>query len=292
MGKEEMKKSILGALSRKLGGSYRVSIQQVLKTNQKMDGLTILREGNHISPTVYLDAFYTDLGNGKPLDEVVDNILQVYESIKVYPNHFDVSAITDFRYVKSHLYVELINRHLNGELLQDVPHSLFLDDFAVTVRCLIGAQAGETASFLVHNSHLGMWRVSQEALIPIAIQNTKEMLGIDVRDIRDVIAELCAFTPSEGPAGMPMWVMTNRRKLSGASTVLFDDCLKDFAGEHGSFYVIFSSLHEALLLPTPDSSNLNDITRINQEVNAAQLLEGEILGTKAYFYSRDKGFIL
>ncbi len=292
MGKEEMRQSILEALSRKLGGSYRVSIQQILKTNQKLDGLTILQEGTHISPTVYLDAFYTDLRNGIPLNDVVNSILQVYDSTKIYPGHFDVSAITDFGYVKSHLYVELINRHLNRELLQDIPHTLFLDDFAVTVRCLIGAQAEETASFLVHNGHLGIWQIGQAELIPLAIQNTREMLGLDIRGISDVIAELCTCDLEAGDAGTPMWVMTNRQKLSGASTALFDDALKEFAAEHGSFYVIFSSLHEVLLLPTPDCSNINEITRINQQVNATQVQVGEVLGTKAYFYNKDNGFTL
>ncbi len=77
----------------------------------------------------------------------------------------------------------------------------------------------------------------------------------------------------------------------GAATVLFDDLLKDFAEKHGSFYVIFSSVHEVMLMPMNDKSCTETLTRINQAVNA-NMPEIEILGTKAYCYCKGKGFAL
>lgn len=292
MNKETAKQLIRNALSKKLGDGYNISIRQVLKTNQKLDGLTILQEGNIISPAIYLDPFYQDLENGASIDDVVKDILQIYSSTKMYPNHFDVTSIQNFDYVKGRLFVKLINRHLNQELLQDVPHSLFLDDFAVTVRCMVTIRTEENASFLVHNGHLGMWHIGQEELLALAVQNTRELLGIDLRNMKEVIGELLPHSITEETADTALWVMTNRKKLYGAATVLFDDALKDFADTHGDFYVIFSSVHEILLLPTPDSSSMDDITKMNQEVNAAQVQEDEILGTKTYYYSRDNGFVL
>lgn len=292
MNKETAKQLIRNALSKKLGDGYSISIRQVLKTNQKLDGLTILQEGNIISPAIYLDPFYQDLENGASIDDVVKDILQIYSSTKMYPNHFDVTSIQDFDYVKGRLFVKLINKHLNQELLQDVPHSLFLDDFAVTVRCMVTIRTEENASFLVHNGHLGMWHIGQEELLALAVQNTRELLGLDLRNMGDFMKEFFPDPVMEKTADTPLWIMTNRKKLYGAATVLFDDALKDFADTHGDFYVIFSSVHEILLLPTPDSSSIDDITKMNQEVNAAQVQEDEILGTKAYYYGRNNGFVL
>lgn len=292
MNKETAKQLIRNALSKKLGDGYSISIRQVLKTNQKLDGLTILQEGNIISPAIYLDPFYQDLENGASIDDVVKDILQIYSSTKMYPNHFDVTSIQNFDYVKGRLFVELVNRHLNQELLQDVPYSLFLDDFAITVRCMVTIRAEENASFLVHNGHLGMWHIGQEELLALAIQNTRELLGIDLRNMGDFMKEFFPDPVMEKTVDTPLWIMTNRKKLYGAATVLFDDALKDFADTHGDFYVIFSSVHEILLLPTPDSSSMDDITKMNQDVNAAQVQEDEILGTKAYYYGRNSGFVL
>lgn len=86
--------------------------------------------------------------------------------------------------------------------------------------------------------------------------------------------------------------MTNNRQSAGAAVVLFDDILRNFAQKHGNFYVIFSSVHEVLLMLTPNNSDIDTITRMNQEVNATQVQPNEILGTKAYYYHKDRGFVL
>ena len=292
MNKEAMKQQIQEALSKKLGNGFHVITQKVLKTNVKLDGLVIMQEGKNITPTIYLEPFYKDLEDGTPLDEVVGSILQVYFRADIHPEHFDLTQISDFGYVKDRLYVQLINRHSNEELLQEVPHALFLDDFAIVARCTVEMLAEGSASFLVHNGHLDMWETDKETLLSHALQNTREMFGVELVNMRDLIREMLPDEVSDGLPDCPLWIMTNNRKLAGAATVLFDDVLKRFAEEHGSFYVIFSSIHEVLLMPTPDASDINTITRMNQEVNETQVDEDEILGTKAYFYHKDRGFVL
>ncbi len=292
MNKEAMQQLILEALSKKLGGSFHISIQKVLKTNVKLDGLTIMQDGETIAPTIYLEPFYKDLENGAALNDVVNEILRIYSEAGIQPLHFDPTSVLDFDHIKDKLYVQLVNRHSNSELLRDIPHSLFLDDFAVTVRCIVEMASEGSASFLVHNTHMEMWHMDQEALISSAIHNTRRIFGLDLRSMNDAIKELLPDPVENDSIGTPLWIMTNNKKLSGAATALFDDVLRDFANEHGNFYVIFSSVHEVLLLPTPDNSDIDVITRMNQEVNATQVQADEVLGTKAYYYSKDSGFVL
>ena len=90
----------------------------------------------------------------------------------------------------------------------------------------------------------------------------------------------------------PMFVLTNKQKVDGAAVVLFDDVLKAFAKKHGNFYVIFSSIHEALLIPDDYKLDLEHLTSLNVEVNDTQVACDEILGTKAYFYDEEKGFVI
>lgn len=86
--------------------------------------------------------------------------------------------------------------------------------------------------------------------------------------------------------------MSNKKRTYGAAAVLHDDVLKSFAEKHGSFYVIFSSIHEVLIKPSPDDSDIDILTRHNQDVNTSALEKEEILGTKAYFYQKGRGFVL
>lgn len=289
MNKEAMQQLIVDSLSKKLGEDFHISIHEVLKTNIKLDGLNILKRGENISPTIYLDSFYRDLENGALLDGVVDEILHIYFDARFDSSHFDVTSVLDFNRVKDRLYVKLINRHFNKELLQNAPHSLFLDDFAIIIHCLIETSAEGNTSFLIHNQHLNMWHMDQKTLMSLAIKNTRKLFGLTLRSIREIMDEL---VPDLLTDDLPIWVMTNQLKLSGAATVLFEDALKDFANIYGDFYVIFSSIHEVLLMPASINADISVLTEMNQMVNATDVRQDERLGTKAYFYSKERGFVL
>lgn len=291
MNKEAMKQQILEALSKKLGDGFRITIQKVFKPNRELDGLLIIGAGKIISPTIYLESSYEALDNGTPVEQVVNRILQAYDSAKSETADFDIEHLKDFDYAKSRLYVQLVNRHLNKNLLQDVPHATFLDDFAIIVRCTIETSEDCDASFMVHNSLLNIWQTDSETVLSLAISNTLAEHNVDLMPLGQLIGEMVPVSPEEYSADCNMWFMSNKKRTFGAAAVLSDDVLKSFAEMHGSFYVIFSSVHEVLLIPSPDNSDIDPLTRHNQDVNAA-LLEEEILGTKAYFYQKDSGFVL
>jgi len=291
MNKEEMKQLILEAVSVRLGNGCNGVLQEVLKTNLKRDGLTIFQTGNNIAPTIYLDPFYEDLEKGVPIDDVADRILNIYLGVRDCPWQFDTRSILDFSCIKDRLYVELINRHSNTELLKDVPHKQFLDDFAIVMRCLIKAADDGNSSFLVHNSHLDMWNVDQKPLLSFAIQNTRKLFGVELRDMEDVLKELIPCMET-GCSRVPMWVLSNRHHLAGASAVLFHDVLEDFSQKYGSFYVIFSSVHEALLIPVSSDMCMDELTKMNREINKTDVSDEEVLGTKAYLYTKENGFVI
>lgn len=292
MNKETMQKMVIESISRKLGDGYDLSIQKVLKTNEEFDGLFIKQEGTNIAPLIYLDYYYDELEDITAVEAVADKILHEYFRMKEpIPKEFNAGSYMESAYIKESAYVRLINRHLNAELLKDVPHMLFLDDFAAVVYCSVPKIYGNEANYMVNNSILEHSGLSRNALMSIAMENTRQKGGIDLWLMDDLIKEMVpCMEASESPN--LMWVLTNHAKMYGAAMALFDDVLKDFAKEHGSFYVIFSSVHEIILVPTLDDSDIDRITEINQEVNFEQLKNEEMLGTKAYFYDKDNGFII
>lgn len=285
MNKETMQQLIIKALQKELGDTYSIFIHEVLKTNLVLDGLSILKRGENVSPSIYLNSFYKDLESGVPLTVVINNILSIYKQCS-FPGYLDVSKILDFSNVKNNLFVKLINKHLNEKLLENVPHTYFLDDFAITVHCKLNQIKEGLFSFAITNDYLKAWNLTAPALISIAKENTISLMGLDIENLSDSLQSMHVQVPS-----LPIWVMTNRYMLNGAATVLNDNVLKKFAATYGNFYIIFSSIHEVLLIPSNDNLNIEMLTNLNQEVNASSLNEEDILGTKAYYYEKGKGII-
>ena len=292
MNREAMKQQILEALSKKLGDGYHGTLEKVQKTNIDLDGLTILKDGETITPTIYLEPFYKALENGVSVDDVTDRILYIYFNARTYKDQFDITSLHDFDYVRSRLFVQLINRHLNKNLLQNVPHTMFLDDLAIIVRCAVETSEDCDASFMVHNSHLNIWQTDSKTVLSLAIRNTLAMQNVVLMPLGQLIRETFPAYPAEHSSDCGLWFMSNQKRTYGAAAVLHDDVLEDFAEKHGSFYVIFSSVHEVLIKSSPDNSDIDILTKHNQDVNASALEEDEILGTKAYFYQKGRGFIL
>lgn len=293
--KEGMRNLIQEAIIKKLGDDFNVTIQQVFKTNTKRDGLTILaRDGiNNISPTIYLEEFYMRLLTNDDLDSVVDDILSIYEKAKCGNSHFDTSMILDFSNIKDKLFVRLINKHMNEELLKDIPYTYFLDDFAIIPNVVVEQLEEGHASFRVTNAHMEMWNVSKNELMEIAIANTRNLFGVEIKSMQEVLFGMKDLdVPFPEVLCPPIYVASNKEKLNGAAIVLYDDVLKSFANEHGNFYVIFSSIHECLFIPNSESIDLDMLSSMNQEVNDNEVRLDEVLGTRAYLYDEEKGFVI
>lgn len=291
MNKEAMKQQIQEALSKKLGDGFHITIQKVFKPNMELDGLLIMAGEEIIGPTIYLEPVYEALDSGTPVEQVVDRILQAYDSARSEALDFDIEHLKDFDYAKDRLYVQLVNKHLNEKMLQDVPYATFLDDFAIIVRCTIETSEDCDASFMVHNNHLNIWQTDSETVLSLAISNTLAKHDVDLMPLGQLIREMVPAFPDECSSDCGLWFMSSKKRTYGAVAVLYDDVLKDFADKYGSFYVIFSSVHEVLIKPSPDSSDIDILTRHNQDVNASALEKEDILGTKAYFYQKGRGFV-
>ena len=67
----------------------------------------------------------------------------------------------------------------------------------------------------------------------------------------------------------------------------YSGLLSDIAAQLDSdFYIIPSSVHEVLLIPSEHIFSKKELSTMIQEVNDTQLLPEEILSDHAYYYSR------
>jgi hypothetical protein len=294
---------LIDEITKRLGNGYSVKIKKVLKTNMKVDGLIIMPYGGNITPTIYLEPYYRELEKGVPMSIVVSEIIDFYMTHA--KNNVDMSNIMNFEKVKPWLYVKLINKHMNEELLENIPHRDFLDDLAIVPNILVDKSDKGVASITIWNNHINLWNVDPDYVIDLAIANTRKLFNFKLKDINKVIGDYCVgndidISNEDYCEPESMFVLTNDCMIDGASMVLYDDILKDFADKYGSFYIIFSSIHEALLVPMmqpkysdkPLYGNIDDMNRDINEINETQVNKNEVLGTKGYIYLAKQGRII
>lgn len=278
-----------------VGEEARVYVQEVRKNNSVlMHGLTIMRRGGNISPTIYLDSFYELLKEGMDMEKIVAKLLAVY--VKGLPrSSVDMEFFRDFEKVKDRIVYRLVNREKNRELLEEIPHVDFLDLAICFYYSYEHPELGE-GMILIHNAHMEMWKTGHRELIQLAERNTPRLMQSQLSSMenamRDFLDEeqLAELREMQRETGKYLYVLSNTKHIQGAAVILYPGVLAE-AARHlgGSFYILPSSIHEVILLPDDGRSNGKDLHEMIAEINRSQLQEEEVLSDYAYRYDAAVG---
>lgn len=284
-----------------IGEEGKVSISHIIKNNgMELDGLIIMMKDSNVSPTIYLNSYYNELCDGADFFEIIEKIYQVYcdnkDKVTICTDFF-----TNFDNMKGKIVYKVINYEQNTKLLQSVPHKKILD-LALVFYCLIEQGELGNATALIYNSHMESWKVDEDTLYQIAIENTPKLLKSDIKRMADIIREL--FVQGENnltedeiidiveksdcqDASADMFVLTNSSKINGAACMLYDNVLNDFANSINSdLYILPSSIHEVIIVPQVNNLDKNDLCQMVKEVNSEGVAADEILSDHVYIYNR------
>ena len=92
-----------------------VSVNEVLKNNRTLTGITIKSDNSNIAPTIYVDEFY---GGGYTLNAMVDHVIDMYKR-SAKPD-FNIDEFMDWDRAKHHLSFRLVRREGNEKLLENL----------------------------------------------------------------------------------------------------------------------------------------------------------------------------
>ena len=118
--------------------------------------------------------------------------------------------------------------------------------------------------------------------------------------MHDVICELTEAENSEDcddmaefESSISMYVLSNKSRVEGAACILYPELIKDFSNVIGSsLYIIPSSIHEVLLLPSDNLDECDAIKGMIKEINDSQVKIEEVLSYSLYFYDKQKRKII
>jgi len=321
MNYEEFKKYVKESMEAVTG--EKVEICPVVKNNSVVyDGLSVCPDDACMAvPTIYLGKYYDSYQRGTPAPELVRDMVSFYETRKRKLG-IDLSCFREFSGIRNKVGFKLVNRSQNSQLLERIPHRPFLDLEIVYYLLFLGGFGGD-ATMLIENDHLKIWGVEQEELHKAAMINMKELLpatfrGMDLvmreiyqeelksvllqnitdypcyefdMDMDQVISGLISSVEHRQET-MPMYVISNRKNLFGASAILYSDYLEEWADElESDLFVIPSSVHELLVMPAFGMYSEDEISQMIREINQTQVAREEILSDHVYIYRREEGRI-
>lgn len=268
---------------------YGVEVNATLHTVQKVNGvvlrgITVMREGRSIMPTLYLEHYFDFYNNGMPLHDVVHRFIVEYDKACIYDD-FDIGFFEYYEKVKPHLGYKLINYDMNRDLLKEIPHKCYLD-FAIVCYCNIVDDRIGKGTILIRNEHLDIWKVEPDTVIRDSLKNMPVMFPADFINMAELLKELYN-DPAQLICGkLPMYVLTTKERMYGAAAILYSGQLEAIAREvEDDFYLLPSSIHEIIILPKKYATSERYLSQMVDEINHEQLDIEEVLSNHAYLYS-------
>ena len=248
-----------------------------------------MREKSYI--TLNLESIYEKNPTVDEIRETIKDRVDMFS--KLYDNANSVlDKIEDFDYIKDKLTIRLLPYKENKEKLEDVVYNRFYD-IAVVLYITISHEDGVLNTAKVKKSFLEKWHIKRgrEAdLFSIAAQNVirdqHPVIGNLASVVADKLESVFLVTPESISSYMGAALLTTSQKTNGAVAVFIPgvaDKLVELLGD--SFYVVFTSIHEAMIHKNGES--VEGMYRALDGTNHTFGPE-DYLSSTIYFYDKDK----
>lgn len=256
---------------------YNATAQDSTKNGVIFEGIVIREEGSSVAPVIYTEQLISRAEEeGKSLDDVVSRIIDTYEAHK--DTTFNIEQLTDRDFVLSHIRIGL-QKQSSEDLIKGASELEGIESYLY-----IGGNTGEDDySIKVSASYLEKSSVSESEAWEHAKINT--FADTKIESLAKVMSEIMGVPYDESmEALMPMYVITNSKKLKGASAICDRKHLAEFTEEHHAekLLVLPSSVHEMIIIPYTDDMDIEMFSDMVSQVNASEVAPEERLTDRAY----------
>ena len=239
----------------------KIEVVPQFRVNEKKDAIVIIeKDGSNymgMSPVIYVDDLFRMYNSSGDLKKTLnfaadlmkagfdrkDSILSMTENVDKF---MDIVVL------------QLINTNQNKELLADVPHKDFCD-LSVIYRMVLSESDDHVYSAIVTNKMVEALKLNPDELFRKAVENTKRINPVVISSMNDVMGmmfseqevpdEITNFLVNDVPPENMMYIMTNKRGINGAVSMIFQDELHKLAEKLGDdLYILPSSLHEVIVI--------------------------------------------
>ncbi len=189
--------------------------------------------------------------------------------------------------------IKLINYEKHKEKLQNIRHEIYLDLAVVYYNLLDGVEIFQEGSLNESDS-------KEIVSYHKAMENTINYLGINLNTMEDILFSMIyeediEYSYSDVISNITykldkdktMYVLTNKKKLYGAITLLYPQICEVFAARMDSnFFILPSSVHELILIPDKGEIDKEDLANMVYEINRSEVLPKDFLSDSIYYYDK------
>lgn len=252
---------------------YEVSLENVAKVNRDfVEMIAISNKDTHEGPAIDVKELWDDAKRrGMSYEEMSREVMKRLDlTLKEVPE----VVIDDLNDFKSRAILTLINTEKNQNMLSYVPYRTYYE-FSIVYRIIVHEDEEATTSGIVTNEMLEKAGYTEEELYKFAYENTRKDVNISKM--------------------FGMYVLTTKRGMYGAASILFPEMIKEIADHCGcDLYLIPSSTCEWMAVPVRTISGSGGAAEVNEmirEANSVAVEEEEILGERCYYYDYKTGEI-
>ena len=250
---------------------YEVSLEKVAKVNRDfVEMIAISNKDTHEGPAIDVKELWDDAKRrGMSYEEMSREVMKRLDlTLKEVPE----VVIDDLNDFKSRAILTLINTEKNQNMLSYVPYRAYYE-FSIVYRIIVHEDEEATTSGIVTNEMLEKAGYTEEELYKFAYENTRKDVNISKM--------------------FGMYVLTTKRGMYGAASILFPEMIKEIADHCGcDLYLIPSSTCEWMAVPVRTiSGGAAEVNKMIREANSVAVEEEEILGERCYYYDYKTGEI-
>jgi hypothetical protein len=275
---------------------YELIVKPVEKVNQQVDAINILEPGakEGVSPSIYINDMYEHYQHTDDVNLVLQSAAtRVVEAMMEAPL---VAADLKMENASANIVFQLINTEQNQAMLADMPNRSF-QDLSIIYRWVIRAEERGIQSIVINNSLAEQLGFSEEQLFYLAAENTRRIFPPVVLSVNDLMreifekdgmsAEKAEMMIGEMAPEEQMYVISNEKKINGASSMLYEDELHTLASElESDLYIMPSSIHEVIAV-SANMGDPNELAAMVAEINMNQVSLQDRLSNQVYHYDKD-----
>lgn len=248
-------------------------------------GITVQPKDSIIGVSLDLKNEYESFRSGASFKEVLSNVAGAVESGVSRSPEISLNDITNYDALKDKLMIQVVPVSGNEDMLKTVPHTDF-EDISIVYRVVFNTDSLGMASALITNPMLDHFGITKLQLHSDAITNAPENFPVSLRSMQEVISEMIGVDADMMPGEQgAMYIATCNKGMNGAGCIFYPDFMNQAAEKlGGDFYILPSSVHEAILLHDDGLMNYKELEAMVRDVNSSQVDPKDRLSNSVYHY--------